>query len=339
MLQRLFRFATFFALLAALSGCDTGAEALLNDYATRVSRVLDAERPPLRAMDLPAYPRPRDLIQTPPDIRLDLLDAWALRGCEVFVLIGERNSILGRVADPIIRLDYERRLLELLPVCLNSDIELDDELRASLEDALSQKRATFNERLWNATLANPDYSGYWTDGNTPIQPDDDIDANGYAANQRALADLVANPMQSTQDDWIRVIQRTTEYSMGGHSLQSMRLAIAYLEQTEAMLRAAAEDKRLCPMGPAMKELGYARNVMANVFVGQVQPWLGEVDRRFLAGFESLNTMTAELGALSEALIRYSEAIAEVHGHFRAAIRAQVDSWESLISKCGVEITR
>ena len=203
MLQRSFRIATFFALLAALSGCDSGAEALLDDYATRVSRVLDAERPPLRALDLPAYPRPRALIQTPPDIRLDLLDAWALRGCEVFVLIGERNSILGRVADPIIRLDYERRLLDLLPACLNSDIELDDDLRASLEDALAQKRATFNERLWNATLANPDYSGYWTDGNTPIQPDDDIDANGYAANQRALADLVANPMHSTQDDWIR----------------------------------------------------------------------------------------------------------------------------------------
>ncbi|MFG1496319.1 DUF3080 family protein [Saccharospirillum sp. HFRX-1] len=339
LLQHLFRIATSLLALFLLAGCDRSAEALLDDYVTRVGRVLDAKPPPQRAMALPAYPRPRDLLQSPPDIRLDLLDAWSLRGCEVFVLIGERNSILGKLADPVIRLDYERRLLELLPACLNSDIELDAELRTELENALVQKRATFHQHLWNATLANPDYSGYWTDGSTAIKPNDDIDANGYAANQQALADLVANPMQSIQDDWLNVLQLTTQYPMGGHSLQSMRLAIQYLQQAEAMLLEAAEDKRLCPMGPAMKELGYARNVMANVFVGEVQPWLGEVDRRFLAGFNSLQTMTENLGELSDELTRYQQTLAALHQQYRAVIRAQVQAWQSLIEACGGQVSR
>ena len=127
--------------------------------------------------------------------------------------------------------------------------------------------------------------------------------------------------------------------MGGHSLQSMRLAIAYLEQTEAMLRAAAEDKRLCPMGPAMKELGYARNVMATVFVGEVQPWLGEVDRRFLAGFESLLAMRDQLGALSLDLAGYLSAVDQLHQDYRAVIREQVDAWQSLVEGCGGQIRR
>lgn len=339
LLQHLFRLATSLLALLLLAGCDRSAEALLDDYVTRVGRVLDAEPPPQQAMALPAYPRPRDLLQTPPDIRLDLLDAWALRGCEVFVLIGERNSILGKLADPVIRLDYERRLLELLPACLNSDIELDTDLRTELENALAQKRATFHQHLWNATLANPDYSGYWTDGSTAIKPKDDIDAAGYAANQQALADLVANPMQSTQDDWLTVLQQTTQYPMGGHSLQSMRLAIQYLQQAEAMLLEAAEDRRLCPMGPAMKEFGYARNVMANVFVGEVQPWLGAVDRRFLAGYEALIISDAELGSFSPAMTAFQSELAAFHRSYREAVIGQVQAWKGLIEGCGGQVGR
>ncbi|WP_158269343.1 DUF3080 family protein [Saccharospirillum sp. MSK14-1] len=338
-MQRLFRIATSVLVALLLSGCERSAEALLDDYVTRVGRVLDAEPPAQQAMALPVYPRPRELLQSPQDIRLDLLDAWALRGCEVFVLIGERNSILGKLADPVIRLDYERRLLELLPACLNSDIELGDELRTELDNALAQKRATFHQHLWNATLANPDYSGYWTDGSTAIKPNDDIDAAGYATSQQALADLVANPMQSTQDDWLNVLQQTTQYPMGGHSLQSMRLAIQTLQQAEAMLNEAAADKRLCPMGPAMKEFGYARNVMANVFVGEVQPWLGEVDRRFLAGFNTLQALTDALGELSVGLTDYQQALDILHDDFRTVIRAQVQAWQSLIEACGGEVRR
>ncbi|WP_108125030.1 DUF3080 family protein [Saccharospirillum mangrovi] len=338
MLQRLFRIATVLILTMALVGCERSAESLLDDYVSRVARVLDAERPPLQPLSLPAYPQPRAILQYPPDIRLDLLDAWALRGCEVFVLIGERNSILGKLADPLIRLDYERRLLDFLPTCLNSDIELDAELRTELEAALAQKRATFNQHLWNATLANPDYTGYWTNGSTAIAPHDNIDANGYAANQQALAALVANPHDSELDDWLTTMQLTTQYPMGGHSLQSMRLAVQYLQQAETMLQDAAADQRLCPMGPAMKEFDYARNVMVNVFVGEVQPWLGEVDRRFLAGYDSLAMMQSVSALNSDPMASYIFLLEEFHQQYRATIRQQVRAWEHLLERCGASVS-
>lgn len=338
-LQPMFRFATWLFLLSALTGCTGSAEALLDDYLSRVARVLDAERAERPSLSLPAYPRPRELRQQPPDIRLDLLDAWAMRGCEVFVLIGERNAILGKLADPLIRLDYERRLLDLLPTCLNAEIELDAELRTELEAALALKRATFHQQLWNATLANPDYSRYWTDGSSAIAPNDDIDANGYAANQQALAELVANPHNSTLDDWLTVMRTTTQYPMGGHSLQSMRLAIQALQQAEAMLNEAAEDKRLCPMGPAIKEFGYAQNVLANVFVGEVQPWLGEVDRRFLAGYEALAVIDSELGSLSPAMRDFQTELQSFHQAYREAVFEQTQAWKGLIEGCGGVVGR
>jgi len=308
----------------------------MDDYVGRVANVLDAEPAPIEPMALPSYPRPRQVRQPVPDIRIDLLEAWSLRGCEVFKLLGERNSILGKVAEPEIRLDYERRLLTLLPQCLDSDIELEDDLRAELESALAAKRSAFSVHLWNASLANPDYASYWTGGSEAFAAEDTIDTEGYKAAQQSLAQWVESPLESSESDWLGGLERIGQYPMGGHSLQSMRVAIQRLEQAEQMLRAAAEDKRLCPMGPALKELGYARNVMINIFTGEVQPWLVTVDQRFLAGFDPLSRMHETLPIQNEPMAGYEAELQMWHDRYRQQIRQQVDAWQALFAACNSE---
>ncbi|GGX39872.1 hypothetical protein GCM10007392_03020 [Saccharospirillum salsuginis] len=327
-------------MLAALTlaGCGQGGDDLMDDYVARVANVLDAEPAPVDPMALPSYPRPRQLRQPVPDIRIDLLDAWALRGCEVFKLLGERNSILGKVAEPEIRLDYERRLLTLLPQCLGSDIEIEDDLRAELESALAAKRSAFPVHLWNASVANPDYAAYWTGGSEPFAAEDTIDTEGYKAAQSTLSQLVESPMESTGSDWLGALERMGQYPMGGHSLQSMRVAIQRLEQAERLLRAAAEDRRLCPMGPALKELGFARNVMVNIFTGEVQPWLVTVDQRFLAGFDPLSRIHDTLPIQNEPMADYVGVLQAWHDRYRLRIRQQVDAWQALFAACGSQAT-
>lgn len=335
--QRLFQLATV-VTVSTLVGCGQGGDDLLDDYVGRVSNVLDVEPPPPSEWPLPSYPRTRELRQPVPDIRINVLEAWSLRGCEVFKLLGERNSILGKVAEPEIRLDYERRLLILLPQCLASDIEIDASLRADLETALIDKRATFPIHLWHASLANPGYTGYWTGGSEPFAASDTIDTEGYAAAQQTLANLVERPLDTGQTDWLDAFARVEQYPMGGHSLQSMRVAIQRLEQAEQMLRQAAEDRRLCPMGPALKELGYARNVMVNIFTGEVQPWLVSVDQRFLAGFRPLERMFEALPVNNEAMTAYIDDLRGWHERYRQQIRGQVEAWQALFKACGGRAT-
>ena len=306
----------------------------MEDYVSRVANVLDAAPAEATAMALPSYPRHRTIVQPLPDIRIDLLDAWALRGCEVFTLVGERNSILGKVARPATRLDYERRLLTLLPRCLESGTELDEELRIELEAVLEAKRDTFPVHVWNASLANPDYQQYWSGGSDPFAVVDNVDAEGYSAAQQRLAQLVAAPMESNLDAWLGTLERVTQYPMGGHSLQSMRLAMQRLDQAEDLLRQAAQDRRLCPMGPALKELGYARNVMVNVFTKEVQPWLVMVDKRFLAGFEPLMNMRTALPIENEPMTHFVAELEAWHRMYRDRIRRQVDAWQALFSAYG-----
>lgn len=320
--------------MLVLSGCDRSAEGLMDDYVSRVANVLDASPAEVTPMPLPTYPRHRAIVQPLPDIRIDLLDAWALRGCEVFSLIGERNSILGKVARPATRLDYERRLLTLLPRCLESEADLEEELRTELGTLLEAKRNTFAVHLWNASLANPDYQQYWSGGSDPFAVEDSVDAQVYGAAQQRLAQLVATPMTSDLDAWLDTLQWVAQYPMGGHSLQSMRLAMQRLDQAEALLRQAAQDRRLCPMGPALKELGYARNVMVNIFTQEVQPWLVTVDKRFLAGAEPLRKMRAELPIENEPMTAFVAELDDWHQTYRARIRRQVDAWQDLFSACG-----
>jgi hypothetical protein len=333
MLQRLFRFATLSVALV-LAGCTQQGDDLLADYVKRVSRVLDADIPATTSIALPRYPQTRALRLQPPEVEINLLEAWSLRGCEVFTLIGERNSILGRVADPLIRLDYERRLLTLLPQCLETEEGLDEDLVAELNRILVQKREVFAQHLFNASLANPDFQQYWRGGGEGFAAEDEVDFEGYRAAQQTLASYIDEPLNVAQEQWLGNMKTVSGYSMGGRSLNSMRWAMQSLAQSETMLRTAAADTRLCPMGRPLQELGFARNVMGNVFAREVQPWLVSVDQRFLAGFTALQNMVRSMPVGNSAIQAYQTELADFHDRYRAQIRQQVEAWQALFDACG-----
>jgi hypothetical protein len=252
----------------------------------------------------------------------------------VFTLIGERNSILGRVADPLIRLDYERRLLTLLPQCLETEEGLEEDLVAELNRILELKREVFAQHLFNASLANRDYQQYWTGGSEGFAAADEVDFEGYRAAQQALANYIGEPLNVPQEQWLGNMKTVSAYAMGGRSLTSMRWAMQALEQSETMLRNAAADTRLCPMGRPLPELGFARNVMGNVFAREVQPWLVRVDQRFLAGLDSLRDMIAAMPVDNVAIQEYQAELADFHDRYRAQLRRQVEAWQALFDACG-----
>ncbi|MHA7879980.1 MAG: DUF3080 family protein [Saccharospirillum sp.] len=334
MLQRPFQFATVFFAVFLLAGCGQSAEALLENYRQRVENVLLGEVPERGEFELPSYPRARDVHIEVEDIRLDVLDAWAVRSCELFALISERNSILGRVAQPDVRLDYEQRLLRAIPECLADEAGLPDDLVAELSRVLALKQRQLPQRIWNATLAHSDLQGYWNGGSGPFQQEDDVDYEGYRDAQQRLAGLAEQPEQATPGDWVSALEPVAQYPMGGHSLYSMRAAILSLEQTEALLREATESGRLCPLGNPRRELTFARNVMVQTFVGAVQPWLVRVDQRFLAGYEPLRRIHSTLNIDNASMVAYLNELEALHQRFRGQIRAQVDAWQALFEGCG-----
>lgn len=336
MLQRMFQYATSLMMAILLLGCTQSGDALLDDYRKRMENVLLGKVSDRGTLPLPVYPRAREVRIEVEDIRLDVLDAWALRRCELFALISERNSILGRVAQPDVRLDYEQRLLLAIPECLAQDIELSEALQEELTRVLSLKISQLPMRIWNATLAHPDVQSYWNGGNSPFRKEDDVDFEGYRDAQNRMAYLATYPELARSGDWVSVLEPIAQYPMGGHSLHSMRSAILGLEQTEALLREAAESRRLCPLGNPRRELSFARNVMVQTFIGEVQPWLVRVDQRFLAGYEPLRDIHDQLGIENQRMEAYLNELGSLHQRYRQQIRTQVEAWQALFEACGRE---
>lgn len=334
MLQRMFQAATVFMVAILLVGCTQSGDALLDDYRKRMENVLLGKVPDRGTLALPGYPRARDVRIEVEDIRLDVLDAWALRRCELFALISERNSILGRVAQPDVRLDYEQRLLLAIPECLTQDIELTEALQEELTRVLALKLSQLPLRIWNATLAHPDVQSYWNGGNSTFRQEDEVDYEGYRDAQNRLAYLAVHPELAQPGDWVSALEPIAQYPMGGHSLHSMRAAILSLEQTESLLREATESRRLCPQGNPRRELNFARNVMVQTFVGEVQPWLVRVDQRFLAGYEPLQAIHDQLGIENPSMAAYLSELDALHQRFRQQIRSQVEAWQALFEGCG-----
>ena len=102
-----------------LAGCvrDDPATALLEDYRTRMARVLDVDPDPLAVPPLVPWPRGRERTLAIPAQRASLREFLQLQQCALGPLIGARSGALGRVMQPSQRLQYELRFLRQARLC------------------------------------------------------------------------------------------------------------------------------------------------------------------------------------------------------------------------------
>lgn len=115
----------------------------LEDYPARLARVLQVSEPAMApSTELPPLSK-RETAQAMQAIQLSVVDWWQLKECNLNSLLAERNSSLGRVQAPSIRLSYEVDML----VALESCREQLPEHKLLLMQLIEQKQLQL-ERLW-----------------------------------------------------------------------------------------------------------------------------------------------------------------------------------------------
>ena len=113
-------------ILVGLSGCDTRfkPDAVLSQY------VSDLNRSQLISISVPAILMPNGLPalrdrQTPlSTFDIGLLDFLSLQRCDVGIVAGRKNSILGKVMPDSQRFLYELDIIRAIESCYISDKEL-----------------------------------------------------------------------------------------------------------------------------------------------------------------------------------------------------------------------
>ncbi|KKO46187.1 hypothetical protein WG68_06635 [Arsukibacterium ikkense] len=325
-------------LLASLSGCSKpDSKATLNDYQQRLIRVLQLERVKVQVEPLASLPRPSELRQPLPDIRLELTDAWASRACGLDQLIGERNSSLGRVFQPSQQLHYELRLLAQLERCLQQDIS--PALAQQLGNWLSQKQQAIAPALSNMLLTDDTLRSQWQGNKPPLVA---ADSSGFTATRGALHHLVNLTEQISQEQWQQAAAVDIEQSLAmlyQHDFlaklqSSLRYSAAWFSQLNPQLL-ALNPESLCPGGRSTEQLTILTTVFSKFFIGEVQAHLAELSRyqhEIWPLLQQLYQDTALYPALQQ---RYQQPAAQL----QQQLMLQVQWWQQLNQQCPANLTQ
>jgi len=334
-------------LMPVLTACNpfSGARPMMDEYVERVARVLETE--PVLSSPEPAeqIPRRRDRVLSMPELDMGMLDFLSLYGCELQFVVGEKNSVMGRVMQPLNRLRYEVRFIEAARECL-PEVE-DDELEEALGEAIESKRQSLPIAVWNATWGVEEVESLFTlaKGYYPVAPEGDpvsdlaLDVEQLNA---AAARLLDNNLDVSLDFAGNVHQRWQAEYRAGQLINSARLLVARLEDATGLLRERLNGRPLCLNGQPNNQSDIVRNMFFSVYIGEVQPYMGGIRRARNSLIEPL----AELAQMQEEVMpgdfrtwyRHHLSLTAPESLWQELDRAMSDhtqAWQDLLGQCGL----
>lgn len=213
---------------------------------------------------------------------LDVIEFLQISRCELQQIVAERNSVLGKLAEPSYRLAYELRFLELGETCL--DLVGDDHpaLAQTLRQTLEQKRAHLPALVWRATLGGPEFRLFWQAGNGPLP--EGFESGGET--ELALTRLIGFARGWLGGDYhydvelVEASLRTISRARAGQLLKGWTLLGARLDVATRILEARAHGKPLCFPGMKTRDADIFYNVVRADFVGDIQVWAASLNSRY-----------------------------------------------------------
>lgn len=336
-------------MVAMVSGCNpfSAADSMMDDYVERVARVLEADPVYSDLPEVPTFPRRRDRVLSIPDIDISMLDFLSLYGCQLQFVVGERNSVLGRVMQPLNRLRYEIRFTEAARECL-PDITRED-LKQSVLEALDHKQEILPRVIWNATWGVEEVESLFSrsDGYLPPVRDHPTDpvaelSAGVEHLNRVVADLRKDPVQADLEAVSALHQQWLASARAGQAINSARLLMARLGDARDIILKRIEGRPLCINGQPNNQSDIARNMFFNVYVDRVQPYMARVTRARDSLITGLSVLAEQQsGVMPGAFEPWYRQVLQVQGEsslwsqLDEAIQDHTEAWQTLLEQCGL----
>ena len=326
------------ALLLSLSGCSKyNGDKLFDKYQQRLARVLelDAGAEPLPAVTL--LPAERDLKQPLPDLRLDMFDAYSTRRCGLDLLVGERNSSLGKVYTASKQLSYELRFLHQLQLCLQQEWQ-NTALLSELQQIYQQKQQSIGIAFQNMLLTDNTLRKELL-GIRQTLPLHDV--AGISETRQALTSLVQLQQMIEQQDWqaaqsIDIEQQLQQFYKFNFLSQlqfSLRSSSHHLQQINLLLQPVTPEQ-LCLKKADRQQLDILTNLFQKFFIGEVQQYT-----------VNLQNYQQQLWPLLSQLYRDTELHPALQQRFDGSYQQMQDQlsehvkwWQALNARCPLQLT-
>ena len=326
------------ALALLLAGCaDPGPGGAFDTYLQRLARPLETAAAERRTPTLAPPPRPAKLRLPLAPGRLDALDFLELRGCQLQVTVGKRNSSLGRLAAPSQELLLELEFLRLAPACIR---HLEDNAQSALADtlraALASKREELPARIYNATLASEEFRDLWQAPQTL----NDYPESTSSAPIAALATVNGLASQWLAGDYAADNRKfellLSEVTRGdaGALLAALKMQQAALQAANSMLQSRLQRGPLC-RGPLVPDqVDILKNVVEKFFIRGIQPWSATLRRREHALLPQIRQLEQQLAAVLPPRYRQWKTRREaLLTSASDAPRRHVEQIQSLLADC------
>jgi hypothetical protein len=276
------RLITILLVGLILSACTADPpEARLQDYEKRLFRTLGItpiDNPIPKYARFPAQPTLR---KDSPRETIDILDLWSIRECALHGLLAQRNSSLGRVAQPSTRMFYELNFLRLAPECIDTLVQQGKEdLAATLREARSRKEAQLPLVIWQGVLGGGEYQSYWK---LPQRLGDYPTANNHASDQalKAIASDVRRWLGKDYRFESAEVEGNLQKLLGGDGGAIYKSAVLqgmYLGRIDTALEKRLREGPICGLGKDTKA-SILDTVVRKYFVGSIQRWSVQIQAR------------------------------------------------------------
>lgn len=227
------------------------------------------------------FPTQPTLRTDSPRETIDILDLWSIKECALHGVVAQRNSSLGRVAQPSTRMFYELEFLQLAPECIDLLLQQGKEdLAATLSDARAGKEAQLPQVIWQGLLGGGEYERYWK---VPQR------LGHYPTTENYSSDQALNALAGDVRRWLgkdyRFESAEVEANLqkllagdAGALYKSAVLQDQYLSHIDAALQQRLQAGPVCRSAKDTRA-SILDTVVRKYFVGNIQPWSVRIQAR------------------------------------------------------------
>lgn len=326
-------------ILAVVSGCDTRfkPETVLSQYLTDLNRSAFLSLTATAKVMPSSLPTPRYRQQVLTQFDIGLLDFLSLQQCDVGVVAGQKNSILGKVMPDSQRFLYELDIIRAIESCEIDEIALSKELAAVAEI----KREELPKALGNAVFNGAESEAFFSlsNGFIPLAFTT-AEQQELLSSLTRLVDIGRNMGRLPQvspdvfEEDLKVLMNS-EYA--GRLLYSLAQLTRYLEQVGKSI--SALDTQVC--GAPMT---YLKQQFEVHYVQSIQPYMGRINQSAYQVLPLLNQLANDSSPLSNDMARFLSQFSltqsdSVWGRYQAASQYHASQWNDLFGRCAVSIHR
>jgi len=324
-------------ILVGVSGCDTRfkAEAIFSQY------LMDLDRSQFLSIDFPSAVMPislpalRDRQQGLSSFDIGLLDFLSLQRCEVGVVVGRRNSILGKVMPNSQRFLYELDIIRAIESCNIEDEALASELQLVAEKKRIELPIAFGNAIFNGEESKEFFS--LSNGFFPLNDTTENQQELLSALSRLveigehLKDLPNVDSDVFESD-LRILMNS-EYA--GKLLYTLAQITNYLSFVSEQVGALNEEVCGAP-------IAYLKQQFDVHYVEKIQPYIGRLNSSAYQVLPLLNRLVELSSFFSFDMGRFLNQFSLENedsewGRYQSASQIHAKQWSALFRSCSVSL--